>query len=103
MDTHALSVPALRSHWKTHESCGSDDPIDGRKDDEESDCNHPRVSGYRRCLASPTGGIITPQTGSDGLRSVANLMPPWKGYEQTTNIPQLAKPAAEQRQKEYSL
>jgi acetate kinase len=25
----------LRSHWKIHESCGSDDPIDGRKDDEE--------------------------------------------------------------------
>ena len=30
--------PALRSHWKTHESCGSDDPIDGRKD---NDRNHP--------------------------------------------------------------
>jgi hypothetical protein len=39
-------------------------------------------------------GSSRPQTGSDGLRSVANIMPPWKGYEQTTNIPQLAKPAA---------
>jgi hypothetical protein len=28
----------LRSHSKTHESCGSDDPIDGRGDDKESDC-----------------------------------------------------------------
>jgi hypothetical protein len=27
---------ALRSRWRTHESCGGDDPIDGRKDDEES-------------------------------------------------------------------
>jgi hypothetical protein len=26
----------LRFHWKIHESCGSDDPIDGRKDDEGS-------------------------------------------------------------------
>jgi hypothetical protein len=25
-------VTALPSHWKTPESCGSDDPIDGRKD-----------------------------------------------------------------------
>ena len=27
---------ALRFPWKPHEFCGSDDPIDGRKDDEES-------------------------------------------------------------------
>ena len=27
------TATALRSHWKTHTSCGSDDPIDGRKDD----------------------------------------------------------------------
>ena len=25
-------MTALPSHWKTHESCGSDDLIDGRKD-----------------------------------------------------------------------
>jgi hypothetical protein len=39
---------ALRSHSKTHESCGSDDPIDGRGDDKESDCNHLRASRNRR-------------------------------------------------------
>jgi acetate kinase len=27
----------LRSRWKIHESCGSDDPIDGRKDKEENE------------------------------------------------------------------
>ena len=37
-DTALLT--ALRSLWKTHESCGSDDPIDGRKDDEESHLGH---------------------------------------------------------------
>jgi putative hydrolase of the HAD superfamily len=36
----------LRFHWRRHESCGSNDPIDGRKDDEESDCNHLRVSDF---------------------------------------------------------
>jgi len=29
-------------------SCGSDDPIDGKKDNEESDSNHLRVSGCAR-------------------------------------------------------
>ena len=52
----------LRFHWKTHESCGSDDPIDGRKDDEESDCNHLRVSGYRRRAAHRRVGPSFPQT-----------------------------------------
>jgi hypothetical protein len=42
---------ALQFHWKTHESCGSDDPIVGRKDNEERSCNQPRVSRYRRCPA----------------------------------------------------
>jgi hypothetical protein len=28
---------ALRSRWKLREFYGSDDPIDGRKDNEESD------------------------------------------------------------------
>jgi glucose-6-phosphate 1-dehydrogenase len=32
----------LRFHLKTCESCGSDDPTDGIKDDEESNCNHLR-------------------------------------------------------------
>ena len=27
------TATALRPHWKTHESCGSDEPINGRKDD----------------------------------------------------------------------
>ena len=38
----------MRFLSKTHGSCGSDDPIDGRSDHEESDCDHLRVSRYRR-------------------------------------------------------
>ena len=37
-----------RSRWNALESCGSDDEIDRRKYDEESDCDHLHICGYRR-------------------------------------------------------
>ena len=36
----------MGSPLKKLESCGSDDPIDGRRDDEESDCNHLTFDRY---------------------------------------------------------
>jgi hypothetical protein len=30
------AATASRSRWKTHESCGSDDPNEGRKNDEKA-------------------------------------------------------------------
>jgi hypothetical protein len=32
-------MTALQSPWRTLESCGSDDPVVGKNDDEESGCN----------------------------------------------------------------
>jgi haloacid dehalogenase-like hydrolase len=59
---------ALQSLWKTHESCGSDDPIDSRRNDEEGNRNNLPISGYRPRLAHRRVGPSCPQTGSERVQ-----------------------------------
>src|SRR5665811_2383014 len=48
-------MTALRSHWKTHESCGSDDAIDGEK--------MMKKASAITCLFLDIGGVLL----TDGL------------------------------------
>jgi acetate kinase len=54
----------LRSLWKTHESSGSDDPIDGKKGDEDSDCRMTKKSSMKD--ANPH--ILTINGGSSSIK-----------------------------------
>ena len=48
LSQHAKAILGLpNGQSPTHKACGND-PIEGGKNDEESDCNHLFVSGYRR-------------------------------------------------------
>jgi hypothetical protein len=54
------SATALRSRWKTLISCGSDDPPQKRRHDEESDCTNLPIPGYRRRAAHRRVGSSCP-------------------------------------------
>lgn len=71
-------MTALRSHWRMHESYGSDDPIDGRQDDEECACNHPHVSGYlastEKMSAKQYNEMVNYQSGLLGVSETSSDM-----------------------------
>jgi Acetokinase family len=55
-------MAALRFPWKPLKSCGSDDPIDGRKDDEESG-NGSSLAASRDVQSVDTSMGFTPTAG----------------------------------------